>query len=84
MIRFIFETLVPFLIPFAVYALWRRFAGDAADPDHWTKRTVTLAVIGLLCTAMTFVITGLVVERHSGGYEPAHMENGILVPGQFK
>lgn len=84
MIRFIVETLVPFFAPFVIYAVWRKFAGDAADPEHWTKRTMSLAVMGLILTALTFIVSGLVAERHGGGYEPAHLENGILVPGQFK
>ena len=32
----------------------------------------------------SLVLTGLFSERHPDGYVPAHMENGRLVPGQFR
>ncbi len=76
-----------FMAPFAVYAIvlfvTRRYARDAV---HWHARMLaTLASIGLV-----LVIGGLIYFAHFGGaapggvYEPAHMEDGRLVPGRIK
>jgi hypothetical protein len=76
-----------FIAPFAIYALalsvTRR---DARDREHWHPRMVmSLAIAGLL-----LMIAGLVFFAHYGGappggvYEPAHMEDGQLVPGRIK
>jgi hypothetical protein len=32
----------------------------------------------------TLIYEGLFSERRAGGYVPTHMENGRLVPGEFK
>ena len=87
MARPILIELLLFLAPFAVYALvllvTRR---DARDLAHWHARMLmSLAIAGLL-----LMIGGLVYFAHFGGapptgvYEPAHMEDGRLVPGRIK
>jgi amino acid transporter len=76
-----------FIAPFAIYAI-ALFATrrDAREREHWHPRAVlSLAIAGLL-----LVIGGLVFFTHFGGappgssYEPAHMEDGRLVPGRIK
>lgn len=87
MARTVLVELLLFLSPFAIYALvlWstRR---DARDRAHWhTRMLMSLAIAGLV-----LVIGGLIFFAHFGGspptgvYEPAHMEDGRLVPGRIK
>jgi hypothetical protein len=79
--------LLLFIAPFAIYAI-ALFATrrDARDVAHWHARMLaTLASIGLV-----LVIGGLIYFAHFGGappggvYEPAHLEDGRLVPGRIK
>lgn len=87
MARPILVELLLFLAPFAIYAivLWltRR---DARDLAHWHARMLmSLAIAGLV-----LMIGGLIFFAHFGGspptgvYEPAHMQDGRLVPGRIK
>lgn len=73
-----------FLAPFVVYAVfvWATRAG-VLDPSAWS-----LPVLGwLLLAAFALMIVSFVVMAQFGGappnstYEPAHMEDGRLVPG---
>ena len=85
MIRVTFETLVLFVIPFVLYSLWLKIAQRSTlDPENWSRPLLSLVVAGLILVALFFVGTGLFSERHLGAYEPAHVENGRLVPGTFK
>ncbi len=80
------ESLL-FLSPFAIYAMVLfATSRDVREAEHWTLRMLTiLAIIGF-----SLVIAGLVLFAHFGGappgaeYEPAHMENGKLIPGRLK
>lgn len=85
MIRAIIESLLLFLLPFAGYALYL-FARQkpALDPDHWSKPFLSLVITGLVIVSLSFVASALMGERHPGGYVPAHLENGKLVPGTFQ
>lgn len=87
MARTVLVELLLFLAPFAVYAivLWST-QRDARDSAHWHARILmSLAIAGL-----ALVIGGLIFFAHFGGapptgvYEPAHMEDGRLVPGRIK
>jgi hypothetical protein len=83
MMRVTVETLLLFALPFAAYALWLRVARDTAfDPSHWSRAAIWLAMAGLALVALAFLLTGLLAERRTGGYVPAHVEDGRLVPGQ--
>jgi hypothetical protein len=79
--------LLLFIAPFAIYAI-ALFATqrDARDREHWHPRMVaSLAIVGL-----ALMIVGLIFFAQFGGappggvYEPAHMEDGKLVPGRIK
>jgi hypothetical protein len=78
------QTALLFLAPFAAYAVFhllqRRWPFVA---DLWRGRVSALTIIGLL-----LAIAGLVAlaftGREQGAYVPAHVENGRIVPGQFK
>lgn len=78
----------PVLIPLIIYVGWffwakaRARKQDVKGPAFfsgpwWWAVTLTL-VIGI---AM-FVILGISEKPVQGNYEPAHMENGVLVPGK--
>lgn len=85
MIRIFLETLVVFLIPFALFAGWLMLSRKSAfDPEHWSKPFLILVISGLILIALSFVISGVFAERHLDTYIPAHMENGKFVPGGFK
>jgi hypothetical protein len=87
MARTVLIELLLFIAPFAIYAVALYVTQrDARDREHWHPRAVmSLAIVGLL-----LVIAGLVYFAHFGGtppgavYEPAHMEDGKLVPGRFR
>jgi hypothetical protein len=85
MIRAVFDEALLFLIPFAVFALFlvlrRRNPFQLAA---WDASTLWLVIAGLICVLMGFVITGLTAERPTGAFEPQHLENGRVVPGQFR
>jgi hypothetical protein len=57
---------------------------DPRHRVHWDGKALNLFLIGLVLAGLSFFYEGLVSERQSGVYVPAHTENGVLVPGQFK
>jgi hypothetical protein len=90
MARIIIQQVLLFLLPIAVYlsyALWQRQrarrAGGAVvglerGPWFW------LIVGGLALSIAGFVALGLDNHGRRTSYEPAHLENGKIVPGQLK
>ena len=87
MIRlFTLETAL-LIAPFVAYALflWATREG-VLHPESWPVRVlVMLGVIAAALTAAGFII----VAEYTGSpknsiYEPAHIENGQLVPGKMK
>jgi len=87
MIRPVLTELALFLTPFLVYALflWATKAG-VLDPTQWTLPRIGWLVIA----ALVLMIGSFVVLAQFGGsaprstYTPAHVEDGVLVPGQTK
>ena len=87
MIRPVLTELALFLTPFVLYAvfLWAT-KSEIFNPEHWpVSRILTLAVIALLLMLGSF----LYFANYSGApvgsvYEPAHMENGVFVPGRVR
>ena len=86
MIRAFSEPLVFFAVPFAIYVAF--LALQLANPlaiDNWTRRVVVpLTLAGLLLAAGSLVLLGVLAPRHTGGYVPAHEENGRIVPGHME
>jgi hypothetical protein len=85
MIRPILTELALFLTPFAVYAAFLWFTKtQVLDRANWPPKVLgTLAIVALVLMIGSFVI----LAHFSGAtpgltYEPAHMENGKLVPGR--
>ena len=83
--RLFLQELGLFLLPclvFVVFLLLTR--RDPRHKVHWNGKAIGLFMAGLLLAAGSFVYEGLVAPRENGIYVPAHTENGVLVPGQFK
>ena len=87
MIRPILIEIALFLAPFAAYALflWATRAG-VLDATSWSlHRLLWLTIAALVLMVGSFVL----LAQFSGAppdsaYEPAHMEDGKLVPGTIK
>lgn len=85
MIRTIFSEGLLFLLPFGVFAFYLVFSRrNPMQWAHWSEQTSWLVLAGLGLAVAALLITGLVAERRNGAYLPSHMENGRLVPGQFR
>lgn len=85
MIRVLPRLLAFFLVPFLLYLLWiliRR--EDPRVADRWAKAMGPLVAAGLACVILGLVATGLTAPRYEGGYLPAHVENGRIVPGRME
>jgi hypothetical protein len=85
MLRRVLEEFGLFLIPFALFLVYLVLAGrNPLRRVHWDPHLWRLAMAGLTVVIGTLVYEGLFSERRAGGYVPTHMENGRLVPGEFR
>jgi hypothetical protein len=85
MIRALLDELLLFLLPFAIFGLLlvlRR--KKLLDIESWSASAAWLAMAGLVLVIASLVYAGAFVDRPESGFEPAHMENGRLVPGRFR
>jgi hypothetical protein len=86
MVRFVALDGIFFLLPFAAYALWliitRRTLTNAAD---WQVKTIAYLVLAgaVLMIAALVVFIHLDISPPGGTYVPAHIENGVIVPGHI-
>ncbi len=87
MLRLILEILLPLLTPIALYAVWSHFDARRRgtsmpgwEEGHW----FWAALLGAALTAASLVWLGDSGDRGTGEYIPPHVENGKVVPGQFK
>jgi hypothetical protein len=87
MIRPVLTELALFVTPFIVYAvfLWATRA-DVLHPASWSLATLAwLAIAALALMVVSFVLIAQFSGAPPGStYEPAHMEDGKLVPGRMK
>ncbi len=86
MARAIFETVGLFLAPFVAFALY--LALQSRYPlavAHWTRgRLSWLTLAGLAAAAAGLLAINAFAPRGHGRYVPAHLENGVIVPGRFE
>jgi hypothetical protein len=84
--RTLLEPLALFLSPFAAYAVYLILrARYPLAIDHWTGGRVSiLTILGLAAAVLGLVFTNLLAPRGHGTYVPAHVENGVLVPGRIE
>ncbi|MFC3695029.1 DUF6111 family protein [Chenggangzhangella methanolivorans] len=85
MSRIAFQLLLA-LSPFVAYALWLHFTKRGwRAPEHW--RGVPLAWLVAAAVAITLGSLALLALTTGGStrslYVPAHMENGVFVPGKI-
>ncbi|NEU12406.1 hypothetical protein G3T14_09695 [Methylobacterium sp. BTF04] len=85
MIRRLAEELLIFLLPFLMFAIYLAVSGrHPKNREHWEGQVFRLTLGGIILVIVTLVATGLLGERHRGGYVPPHLENGEVVPGRFQ
>jgi hypothetical protein len=87
MIRPVLTEVLLFLAPFAIYAAYLIATRNGVmTSSSWNLRTLgVLTVLALLLLFGSFFL----LAQHSGHpagskYVPPHMEDGKLIPGQFK
>jgi len=87
MIRPILTEILLFVAPFAAYALFLvATRAGVLHPESWNWRVLaSLTVVAILLSIGGFA---MLRQHHShpagSNYVPPHMENGRVVPGQFK
>jgi uncharacterized protein with PQ loop repeat len=86
MLRVFFEKLLIFCIPFLIYGFitWIFPPTESHAEVQKRKPIILLSCIGLFLVILSLIYTMSVTKRASGVYQPPHLQNGILVPGQFK
>jgi Family of unknown function (DUF6111) len=85
MLRAIIEEALLFLIPFALFALYLVLRKrNPFHLSHWSDQAFWLVLTGLIFAGAALLYTGLTAERHKGAFDPTHIENGRVVPGQFR
>ncbi|GJE01717.1 DUF6111 family protein [Methylobacterium isbiliense] len=85
MIRTLLDDIALFLLPFGLYAIY--LLARRRSPllwVHWNDHALRLALAGGLLVIGSLLAAGLFGERHRTGYVPSHIENGRVVPGQFR
>jgi hypothetical protein len=85
MTRALAEELVLFLTPFALFGLFLAFRRkNPFTREPWDGNVPWLVLAGLGVAVAFLVYTGIFAPRQEGAFVPTHIENGRLVPGQFK
>lgn len=85
MVRSIVQEFLLFLLPFALFAIQLLIRRKSPFRwAHWSDQALWLVIAGLVIAVGSLVAGGLVAERHQNGFVPTHMENGRVVPGEFR
>jgi hypothetical protein len=85
MTRIVFHALLA-LLPFGAYALWLHFTKRGwRAPERWRGvPLVWLVASAVVLTLASFVALALTTGGSPKAlYVPAHMENGVFVPGRI-
>ncbi len=88
--KFLFHVL-PFLLPFVLYAGWvalarRKAAGADGALAAWPRAHVTwLAIAGLTLVILSFVAVALFTGSEIGRtYVPPRLEDGVILPAETR
>ena len=84
--RTFLDQVLLFLSPFAVYAVYLALrARYPLEVEHWTRgRVSVMTLVGLAAALLGLTAINALAPRGRGVYVPAHVENGVLVPGRFE
>ncbi len=84
--RVLLEPAAFFVAPFVVYVVYLLALGrHPLKPVHWpSSAVVSLVIAGLAVAVAGMLWFGFEADQPTGAYVPAHVENGRVVPGQFK
>jgi len=86
--RLIFTYLVPLALPIIMYAIWVNYARkkNPENPMAFFDGPWVWAVAAGIGLLMGTLMTIAVIGRHEPGadYVPPRMEDGRVVPGEFK
>jgi hypothetical protein len=90
MTRILLRTLVPFLLPIAVYAAWvwyrtRYVAEHHGEPPRFERGPwPQLLFLGALLALASFAATALLKGGDAGSeYTPSYLDHGQVVPGRI-
>lgn len=87
MIRPLLTEMALFIAPFVAYVIFLSATrAGLLDPRSWTPQVLAwLTGIALVLMITSFVLIAQFSGAPAGSnYIPAHIENGIFVPGQSK
>ena len=86
MLRVILADIILFLLPFLAYGFWLWLNNKAHVSEHWRNGPMGwLTLAGIALMVVSFVIFASLKQAPEGAeYRPAHMENGVYVPGRFE
>lgn len=85
MTRVVISELLLFLLPFLLFAAYlvirRR---NPLQTAAWDGSVSWLVIAGLALVVAALLFTGIFAERRTGPFVPTHVEDGRVVPGQFR
>jgi Ca2+/Na+ antiporter len=95
MARILIEEALLFLVPFALYLVWRLIRRQreghqennttrSSSLIEWNGAGFWIIFTGLLFGILSLLYSGLTQERGKGSYVPVHIEDGRIIPGQFR
>ncbi|AWB19706.1 hypothetical protein DA075_01125 [Methylobacterium currus] len=85
MARALIDDILLFLVPFGLFAVWLVLRQRSPLRwIHWSDHAARLAIAGAALVILSFLAVALTAERHRDGFVPTHIENGRVVPGQFR
>ena len=86
MLRVILADIVLFLLPFLAYALWLWLNNKAHTSEHWRRGPMGwLALSGIAMVIVSFIVFASLKTAPEGEeYRPAHMRDGVFVPGRYE
>jgi asparagine N-glycosylation enzyme membrane subunit Stt3 len=85
MARAIVSEVLLFVLPFAVFAIY--LLARRRNPlawEAWSGQVSWLVIAGLALAIASLLYAGIAGERQQGAFVPTHLENGRVVPGEFK
>jgi hypothetical protein len=85
MARAVLSEVLLFLLPFVVFAFY--LVARRRNPlawEAWSGQVSWLVIAGLGLAIASLLYAGVAGERQQGSFEPTHLENGRVVPGEFR